>query len=170
VGVNRAEFWSVIEKSKTLAGDNGACAQAQIVQELLEQLEPTEIEELDRIYDELRMESYTSPLWAAAYIINGGCSDDGFEYFRGWLISRGQRVFEAAVNDPETLVSEVAAEGDYECEDMLYVAVNAYRRKTNEAMPDRPPLDWVLKGEEWNEDEVEALFPKLSHFVDSRGR
>jgi len=25
----------------------------------------------------------------AAYIINGGCSDDGFEYFRRWLVLQG---------------------------------------------------------------------------------
>ena len=28
-------------------------------------------------------------------MLKGGCSDDGFEYFRGWLISRGRKVYEA---------------------------------------------------------------------------
>jgi hypothetical protein len=27
-------------------------------------------------------EAYTWDLWGAAYVIHGGCSDDGFEYFR----------------------------------------------------------------------------------------
>jgi hypothetical protein len=38
--------------------------------------------------------SYRTVLWAAACLINGGYSDDGFEYFRGWLIVQGRDVFE----------------------------------------------------------------------------
>ena len=34
------------------------------------------------------------PLWDAAYLINGGCSDDGFDYFRGWLVDQGRETFE----------------------------------------------------------------------------
>ncbi|MFE5591185.1 DUF4240 domain-containing protein [Streptomyces sp. NPDC056549] len=33
----------------------------------------------------------------AAYMVNGGCCDDGFDYFRGWLIAQGRNVFERAV-------------------------------------------------------------------------
>ncbi|PZH17222.1 hypothetical protein C1I97_05340 [Streptomyces sp. NTH33] len=29
--------------------------------------------------------SYQNPLWAAAYVVNGGCSDDGFGCFQGRL-------------------------------------------------------------------------------------
>ena len=47
--------------------------------------------------------SYWTPLWAAAYVINGGCSDDGFDYCRGWLILQGREVFEHVVADPRTL-------------------------------------------------------------------
>lgn len=42
----------------------------------------------------LMADSYRNPLWAAAYVINGGCSDDGFDYFRGWLIVQGHEVYE----------------------------------------------------------------------------
>ncbi|MFL6076856.1 MAG: DUF4240 domain-containing protein [Mycobacteriales bacterium] len=37
-------------------------------------------------------ESYQGDLWGAAYLINGGASDDGFDYFRGWLIARTRGV------------------------------------------------------------------------------
>ncbi len=33
--------------------------------------------------------AYSWPLWAAAYIMGGGCSDDGFWDFRSTLISMG---------------------------------------------------------------------------------
>ena len=37
-------------------------------------------------------DSYRWDLWGAAYLANGGCSDDGFDYFRGWLIGQGRKV------------------------------------------------------------------------------
>jgi hypothetical protein len=74
-------------------------------------------------------ESYRGDLWGAAYVANGGCSDDGFDYFRGWLISRGKAVFEAALADPDSIVSEVG-EGDVEVEGLLYAAAHAWELKT----------------------------------------
>jgi hypothetical protein len=44
-------------------------------------------------------DSSRSSLWAAAYVINGGCSDDGFDYFRAWLMLQGQGTFGQAVAD-----------------------------------------------------------------------
>jgi hypothetical protein len=58
--------------------------------------------------------SYLGSLWAAAYRINGDCSDDGFDYFRDWLITQGRDMFEAAVADPDALAdnSPVRAASD----------------------------------------------------------
>ena len=42
---------------------------------------PEEIVAFQRVLDELMDESYRADLWGAAYVINGGCSDDGFEDF-----------------------------------------------------------------------------------------
>ncbi len=53
-----------------------------------------------------------------AYIINGGCSDDGFDYFLGWLIAKGRKYFEAALVNPER-AGDGAEPGDVvECEDI----------------------------------------------------
>ena len=49
--------------------------------------------------------AYRQELWGAAYLINGGCSDDGFVYFLGWLIAQGRDVYQAALPDPDSLVS-----------------------------------------------------------------
>ena len=46
---------------------------------------------------------YTWDLWGVAYILKGGCSDDGFEYFRAWLIARGRDFVAQALADPEGL-------------------------------------------------------------------
>jgi len=80
------------------------------------------------LYERLN-ESYRGDLWAAAYLVNGGCSDDGFDYFRAWLISRGQKVYDAALANPDSLIEEVG-DGEVELEEILTVASRAWKRKT----------------------------------------
>ncbi|WP_020635463.1 DUF4240 domain-containing protein [Amycolatopsis alba] len=76
-------------------------------------------------------------------MINGGCSDDGFDYFRGWLIVQGRDVFERVVADRDALadlpaIRVAAADGnEMECEDALSIARNAHLRATGE----QPPAD-----------------------------
>lgn len=45
-------------------------------------------------------------MWCAGYLMNGGCADDGFEYFRNWIISRGKDVYDQAKANPDTLISQ----------------------------------------------------------------
>ncbi|MER7341367.1 DUF4240 domain-containing protein [Streptomyces sp. NPDC000075] len=42
----------------------------------------------------------TDPAVGTAHGANGGCSDDGFDYFCGWLITQGPEAFERVVADP----------------------------------------------------------------------
>jgi hypothetical protein len=67
-------------------------------------------------------------LWGAAYLIQGGCSDDGFCYFRAWLIAQGKEVFEKVLADPDSLAEASRPEnGYYEFEDLLGVAGDAWQ-------------------------------------------
>jgi hypothetical protein len=64
----------------------------------------------------------TWKLWGAAYLANDGCSDDGFLYFRAWLITQGKDIFEQVCKDPDSLADVPAAFDDdteRECEDLL---------------------------------------------------
>jgi len=45
--------------------------------------------------------AYKQKLWAAAMM--NGCSDDSFDYFRGWLIAQGKDMYFAAPRDPDSL-------------------------------------------------------------------
>ena len=51
----------------------------------------------------LGAEAHDWNLWGAAYLMKGGCSDDAFDYFRGWLVAQGRRTWERALRDPDTL-------------------------------------------------------------------
>ncbi|MBC3840900.1 DUF4240 domain-containing protein [Streptacidiphilus sp. 4-A2] len=123
---------------------------------------------------ELMADSYRNPLWAAAYLINGGCSDDGFDYFRGWLITQGRDVFERVVEDPETLaelpvVRAAAADGtDLDCEATLGIAWNAHKAATGEQLPPGsfsiryPKLDPAWAFDFDDRKEVDRRLPRLS--------
>jgi hypothetical protein len=82
----------------------GDCDQhaARLVAALAE-LPVAEILAYQHLHDQLMAESYHSDLWGAAYLLNFGCSDDGFDYFRGWLLAQGRAIWEAALQDPDGL-------------------------------------------------------------------
>lgn len=74
-------------------------------------------------------------------VINGGCSNDGFDYFRGWLIVQDREVFEHVVADPDALadlpVVRACAPGEarLECEDTLYIPARAHRAAAGQELP-----------------------------------
>lgn len=46
-------------------------------------------------------EAYREDVWALAYLLMDGCSDDAFEYFRNWLVLQGKTKFTAILGDPD---------------------------------------------------------------------
>ncbi|MFJ6381287.1 DUF4240 domain-containing protein [Kitasatospora sp. NPDC092039] len=115
-------FWKLVEDARCRVSDpaDGDAVAAMAVN-LLSTQPRDEIIAADRVLRELLAHSYRNPLWAAAYLINGGCSDDAFDYFRGWLIMQGRRVFERVLADPDSLaelpaVRAAAPDGVVDCE------------------------------------------------------
>lgn len=104
---------------------------ANLVQ-LLKQLPPNEIVDYERIFCSLVDDAYRADLWDVAYYINGGCSDDGFVYFRWWLAAQGEDVFNLALADPESLAEISGASEDLVWETYGYVALKAYCEVTGE--------------------------------------
>lgn len=161
------QFWELIsEARKKSKGEFDK--QIEIIVSKLVNLPVEEIIDYDRIFSMYHVQSYNSKLWASAYIINGGCSDDGFDYFRAWLISMGQKVYHDALENPESLAKVVKEDeaGDVEFEDFLYVAQDAYKQKTHkEDFYDkvvRQPYPQIFLTWSEDEDELQRMFPKLA--------
>lgn len=140
--MTKEQFWTVIEKARERVPDTrDGSGIAGCASELLARRPAEEITAAQQTLWELMADSYRSPLWAAAYVVNGGCSDDGFDYFRGWLIAQGRTTFERVLAAPDALaelphVRAAAAEGiDLDCEDMLGIAWNAHRKATGRELP-----------------------------------
>ncbi len=108
---------------------------------LLAALPRQEIVDAQRVLSALMADSYRNSLWAAAYVINGGCSDDGFDYFRGWLMLQGREAFGQAVADPDSLSDlaavrlAVANQAIVACESALYIPAEAHRAATGDELP-----------------------------------
>lgn len=136
-------FWRLMDRARAAAadGDGDGDAVASAAVDLLAALPAEEIEGAHRALWEELTRSYTAPLWAAGYIVNGGCSDDGFDYFRGWLITQGRAAFEDALADPDSLadlpsIRAAAADWEpFECELTLCITELAYGRATGRALP-----------------------------------
>ena len=152
------EFWQLIESTRSEDCD----AHAERLTRRLAALPPPRIVAFSREL-ELRLDdAYRWDLWGVAYLVNGGSSDDGFEYFRGWLIAQGRSYFEAALRDPQRAADRARA-GEAECEALLHVAHSAYEAATGRALPDsETTMDMVPKGREWTEEDLPELFPEVA--------
>jgi hypothetical protein len=174
--MTEADFWNLIETAKADA-DGDTERQAEILTERITELPEAEIIAFERIFRTLHQQSYDWKLWGAAYLLNGGCSDDGFDYFRGWLIAQGQSIFENALKDPDSLADVVTAEqveeAIFESETMLSIAQSAYEKKTGieyfegVEIDGIPPFPGEPSGERWEDEDLEELLPRLFALTDT---
>src|SRR6266542_1621144 len=133
--MDESQFWAIVESGGWKAHEDPE-RQLAAVRKQLCKLSPENVQDFHRQFNRKLADAYTWDLWGAAYLINGGGSDDGFHYFRAWLISRGRSVYEAAVENPDTLAGLTDPErDDYEFEDLWGVSQDAYRELTGEEMP-----------------------------------
>jgi hypothetical protein len=174
--VQRDEFWAIVESARAGVADTveGADEVAENVVERLAALPPAKIVEYQQVYEQLDRESYRWDLWAAAYLIHGGCSDDCFDYFRGWLVAQGREVWDRALADPDSLADVVGVDVDVRCEDMLGAAYDATQQVTGDgaalyealdALGDNPGRPDSPAGEDFDFDdpeEMDARLPRLA--------
>ena len=130
-------FWEIVESARSEV-DGSAENADEVAAAVVNRLAALPVEEIigfELIFEKLQGESYRWDLWAAAYLVNGGCSDDGFDYFRGWLVAQGRKAWEAALATPDSLAGILTADAPdhgVESEDMLGAASVAYERVTGD--------------------------------------
>lgn len=157
-------FWLIVDEAAA-----GATSEEVFLERagaLLEGLAPGEILGFRDRLDALVRKAHRWDLWGAAWVINGGCSDDCFEYFRAWLVSLGREAFEAAVANPESLVAYVPMDPVWEAEseEFLYLPVYVYELKTDDELPLPEVVGGVTEpsGERIRFESLETRFPELS--------
>ena len=99
VAMEVGEFWEIIE---TAASGARRCEDvAERVTQSLTSLGRETAEAFTDRFNEVMDHLYSWDLLGVAYILKSGCSDDGFEYFRCWVIWLGREMTERAISDPE---------------------------------------------------------------------
>ena len=97
--VNKDTFWELIAQAKEHLG-----GPSEWLMERLMDLGPEQAKKFDDIASAYTSLAYQYGLWTAASVMErGGCTDDGFLDFRGWLIAQGREVYMAALADPDSL-------------------------------------------------------------------
>jgi hypothetical protein len=162
-------YWTLIQEAQDNTEDLDEMEEYLV--EEIEKLTPKEMIGFYLRTHYFLYKAYTSKLWCAGYIINGGCSDDGFEYFRLWLVSAGKDIYYSAVVNPDSLADVVETGNEYEFEGLTYAPITAFSNKTDLDLYDYIDEDnFKYRGGDleieltWEEDEPESqkkICPKL---------
>jgi hypothetical protein len=149
------KFWEIIEKGK--ASD----APEAIISEELKKFSPAEIVSYQEHFDTLYEQAYRWDLWGAAYVIGGGCSDDGFMDFRYGLISKGREIYEKALENPDSL-ARLGQDTEIENETFGYLAQEVYEELTGNEIPRKGYAGTSDPfGEEWDFDDMDENNKRL---------
>jgi hypothetical protein len=175
--MDKNEFWKIINDARETAGRWQDMYQPLV--DDLTRLESGEIMKWQLIFEEYQGLSYKEKLWGAAMVMMNGCSDDNFDYFRGWLTAQGRDVFLGALADPDSLAdveavkifarevlsSEYTPLSGYQntprFESVLSVAADAYESK-----PGNGDFYHALEGFSLSESEKAALIGEIRYAED----
>jgi hypothetical protein len=169
-------FWGIVDRSRSDDPDT----QIGLLRQQLMALSPDEIVAWEIAFDQHMRRSYRWDLWGAAFVAMGGASDDSFEYFRLWLLSRGKGTFEKVLSDPDSLVEFAPANPEQlEFEDFAHVGPDVWSTKTGKSWDEMPNIPSFFdpsgygspSGEEFSEDshDLAVKYPRLwRKFGDAR--
>ncbi len=160
-------FWNIIDIS--LKNSKDIDEQEEFLISELEKMSIQEMLSFKLRVEDLANAIHTSEMWCAGYLMNGGCSDDGFDYFKNWVISRGKEVYYKAKENPDNLSDYYTEEDEdgFDFEGLDYVAVNAFENKTEQDLYEYMPKGTLDRSEfefNWEEDDDESMkriCPKL---------
>lgn len=177
--MDEARFWQLIDEVRTTASSERT--QVRELKRRLTELPLADVVAFDATFTAVQQRLNTWDLWGAAYVINGGCSDDGFIDFRSWVIAQGSDTYRRALTHPDSLIEVLPTGGrtrrfgrrtlSLGAEPYSYAAEEVYEQRTgNEIYDEHPEPDpdavhsWEPQGEPFEED-ADALrqrYPRLA--------
>jgi hypothetical protein len=104
--VDADTFWEIIAAGKARAGPGRPFGQA--LADHLATFNEQGIVEYQERFDRAHEALYRWDVWAAAYLIGGGCSDDSFTDFRAGIIAQGRDWYDRTIACPDNLASHPA--------------------------------------------------------------
>jgi hypothetical protein len=172
--MEEASFWKIIASSRQRAREmkrrprqDFIDLHEQTLADALRRFPPAEMIAFRERFSYYHGLAYRWDLWAAAYWLHGGCSDDGFLDFRSCLISLGKELFFRVLEDPDALADIVGRPDTpyMQAEGFQYVASKVYEEKTGDEMPQgkayRPAEPAGRRIDHDDEEVMRRHFPKI---------
>jgi Protein of unknown function (DUF4240)/Cysteine-rich CPCC len=142
--MDRDQLWAIVDGVEPHVAEDPRRFDAALVDHLVA-LEAPQIVVFSDCWHDLTDEAYSWDVWAAAWVLRGGCFGYAFQGFHDRLVALGRHVFERAIRDPDTL-ADVPIDwraGDRETGPWLSIApLVAFERVTGRSLTEaHPPRD-----------------------------
>jgi hypothetical protein len=173
------DFWNLIEAVPAPA-HNGKPFHEALADQLAACTEQEIVDYHDK-FEEMHQALCRLDVWAAAYLIGGGCSDDSFMDFRAGLIAQGRDWYQKVAESPDSLAGHPAVataarrpwDNPLFYEEVNYAASHAFERVSGDdhafwdaldarAKRDRTPVDMGEDFDFDDEQEMRRRLPRLS--------
>jgi hypothetical protein len=152
-------FWNLIDTSRDLT--NSKFDFLEMLRKKLETFNPNEIRKFNKILLTKFNELNSWDNWALAYIVRRGCGDDEFDYFKSWVVSKGQDAFNTIKNFQTEKFETLLNFEDPQFEEFLYMPSDTYEAKTNDLMKPINIKTQKLIGKEWKENNLVNQYSNL---------
>lgn len=160
LNMDEEEFWKLINTSRRKSNSD-----AELLLEVtnrLEILRAADIKKFNSIYAKIMKRLYHWEVWALAYAALGGCSDDAFRDFRGWLIMQGEpKLIELAISEPHKAAKQIREYPDLLEGGLLHSISAAYLARAGKILPAVQTDLANPKGKEWDEEALDVSHPEL---------
>lgn len=163
--VDEGSFWQIIYDSNEISGTSSEFTRN--LESSLEKLNQAEINKFNKILHDKYNKLNSWDLWAIAYIVMGGCSDDGFDYFKMWIISQGKKVYEAALRGSGPISKALKPRWRYQCEGLFSAVSNAYFSRAGKAIK-TIKLSGKISGKKWKESQLEERYNNEITFLSNK--
>jgi Protein of unknown function (DUF4240) len=160
-----ANFWRLVAD----AGKYGPGLMAGGLRAMLSRAGPEVAAGFASVWEGLMSALYSWPAWDVGYVLREGCSDDGFECFRAWVITLGPDAVENFLADPLAWAMSLPTgpfrqdSDEDDAERVSYAPFEAYESLTGERLKRHwPSRDTVPSGERTPEEQIMSRYADLA--------
>jgi hypothetical protein len=155
--VKENKFWKIIESAKP---KDEEVYDADYMKDALMSLPREEVESFFFIYQSYLSKLHVNNVYALGCVLSeDDLTDDGFDYFKCWLILQGKKAVTLAIDKPDNLskhlhlVSDLYEHG-LECEDFCYFIEDVYEERFGQSIYDFVNLDAIESNDEDERDSI----------------
>ena len=156
-------FWELIGKARGVSEDGDDSEVLEDLKLRLLGFSQVNVFKFHKILLDLCVPLHSSETWAVGHIVSGNLSDDGFHYFKPWIVLQGEEFYRAFLSSPSKAMLGVEQATQIEFEEMLLLAEEVFseqgwslERLEKFKAPVLPELNL-----EWETEELPARYPDL---------